>query len=507
MEGGTSHILSYLNQFIQGSKVIQLILRNKVIAVTSASAIAYGLWFLKRPRNLPPGPYGYPLIGSSPIFSSNDFTGELVKLGEKYGDIFCLWLGGNRYLVVLNSYSAIKEAYLTRGSDFMDRQPFSESKGFGIKDTIFNAHYDNEYRASRKIVSQALRNFISQKLDTIVYEEIDQVSALLEKNGKTGVDIHELASKTFANVVLNAVFGKRLRHDDEKLTDLSQLVKEWFHAFMMTATLQSSPIRAFFHKDKIRLTQTLTEKLLQTVKDFFDDCQVGITPGLENEEPTCVAHAYVKDAKFSIDQIMGTLLVFLPDALHTAVAMCQWVFLYLLHYPEYQDKIVREIREICSRKKSAVMSVKDRNDMPITESFIMEVFRVVSPAPVGIRNNPTHDTTLRSYDIPSYVEVLAHYEIAHKDPMLFENPDAFKPERFVENGKISKTDGFFPFGLGRRMCVGEGMVRNEIFLFVTNFLRRYEVCLSVDGLPTLEKDRMELVTKPYQFNIDVKDRM
>ena len=69
------------------------------------------------------------------------------------------------------------------------------------------------------------------------------------------------------------------------------------------------------------------------------------------------------------------------------------------------------------------------------------------------------------------------------DPKVFPDSETFKPERFLEaNGTyVSKTPiGFTPFGMGRRVCLGEKLALADLFLIVANLLQRtsgYEFAL------------------------------
>ena len=57
----------------------------------------YMVYFFKgRPKNLPPGPYGYPYIGSLLELSDETLAVDFRRLGDKYGDIFCLWMGAGK---------------------------------------------------------------------------------------------------------------------------------------------------------------------------------------------------------------------------------------------------------------------------------------------------------------------------------------------------------------------------------------------------------------------------
>ena len=81
-------------------KVTQSLLASEHKLAVAAGVVAapialYGIHFFNRPQNLPPGPYGYPYIGSMMEFT-NDITGDFQRLGKKYGNIFCLWTGANK---------------------------------------------------------------------------------------------------------------------------------------------------------------------------------------------------------------------------------------------------------------------------------------------------------------------------------------------------------------------------------------------------------------------------
>ena len=69
------------------------------------------------------------------------------------------------------------------------------------------------------------------------------------------------------------------------------------------------------------------------------------------------------------------------------------------------------------------------------------------------------------------------------DPKVFPDPESFKPSRFLEpNGKYvsSRPNGFIPFGMGRRVCLGEKLALADLFLIVVNLLQEtsgYELAL------------------------------
>ncbi len=75
-------------------------------------------WWLRQPKtkNLPPGPWNWPLLGCLPNFALLKYRSGLPlphlfnSLAKKYGPVFSMDLGGNK-VVVLNTFKYVKEAF------------------------------------------------------------------------------------------------------------------------------------------------------------------------------------------------------------------------------------------------------------------------------------------------------------------------------------------------------------------------------------------------------------
>lgn len=94
------------------------------------------------------------------------------------------------------------------------------------------------------------------------------------------------------------------------------------------------------------------------------------------------------------------------------------------------------------------------------------------------------------------------------DPVNFADPQKFMPERFLEaDGKtLKKVDGFLPFSIGRRQCLGESLARAELFLVFANFMRNFRISVPLDHEQPTTDRKMGLTVAPQKYLSFIEQR-
>ena len=115
------------------------------------------------------------------------------------------------------------------------------------------------------------------------------------------------------------------------------------------------------------------------------------------------------------------------------------------------------------------------------------------------------------HTIPSNTTIFIHMHCIMNDNKHWDKPEEFRPERFLENGKYltSRPNAFIPFGTGRRVCLGEKLAINDLFLVLVRLLQStngYEIALEGGpGSADLEPDNsLPDTAKPKNFKIVFK---
>lgn len=77
------------------------------------------------------------------------------------------------------------------------------------------------------------------------------------------------------------------------------------------------------------------------------------------------------------------------------------------------------------------------------------------------------------------------YSVNH-DPNIWEDPETFEPDRFLnEDGTLRKdlVAQMTTFGVGARVCIGEKMAMSVMFVLFTRFLQRVQSLRPENGEP------------------------
>jgi hypothetical protein len=181
--------------------------------------------------------------------------------------------------------------------------------------------------------------------------------------------------------------------------------------------------------------------------------------------------------------LVFTILDLFIAGVETTSTTLTWIFLYMARNQHVQEKLAEEIDRVVGQ--SRLPSLSDRPNMPYTEAVIHEVMRAATMAPMAVPHSTTEDVVFHGYHIPKKTMVwLNLYEI-HNSFELWGDPENFRPERFLtkDGTKFERHEGFVPFSLGKRVCPGESLARDELFLFTTSLFQIFRVSCDPSGPP------------------------
>ncbi|KAI1763998.1 cytochrome P450 [Hypoxylon sp. FL1150] len=131
--------------------------------------------------------------------------------------------------------------------------------------------------------------------------------------------------------------------------------------------------------------------------------------------------------------------------------------------------------------------------LPLLNALIQETIRF-HPGATRRQDRTCPDADLvykarngQTYVIPAGSAVGMAAPILNRNPDIYERPDDFIPERYLENPKLLKYQ--MSFSRGTRQCIGINLAYQELQTFTAGLVRRYDLydlALKVQNGPTLE---------------------
>uniref|UniRef100_A0A5F8GFG9 Cytochrome P450 family 2 subfamily U member 1 n=1 Tax=Monodelphis domestica TaxID=13616 RepID=A0A5F8GFG9_MONDO len=174
-------------------------------------------------------------------------------------------------------------------------------------------------------------------------------------------------------------------------------------------------------------------------------------------------------------------------------------------FTKEKEKVQKEIEKVIGPDRAP--SLTDKVHMPYTEATIMEVQRMSAVVPFGIPRMTSEKTTLQGYTIPKGTMIIANLWAIHRDPAIWENPKNFSPERFLdEEGQLIKREHFIPFGIGKRVCMGEQLAKMELFLMFVSLMQNFIFTFPKDAKKPIMPGKFGLTLSPHPFNVIVSKR-
>ncbi|KAK9070139.1 hypothetical protein SSX86_010539 [Deinandra increscens subsp. villosa] len=407
-------------------------------------------------KNLPPGPRPWPIIGNMHQMAKNPHI-VAANFAKTYGPLISLRLG-TRLLVVASSPEAAMEVLKTQDRHLSGRSiPDALQQSFIDYYFVWARDCNEHWKSCRTLCRAEL--FSAKAIEAqsnLRNEKLAHMLSFLNNNQGKVVKIEELVFTTLINTLSNILFSKDFLdlEDDETAHRLK------FGLFKILENSVTPNVSDFFpivggldlqglrkdslnHLDELssfsdaivkerRARITKSEIVAEHEKDFLDRL-------LENN--------------FTTSQINILVLELFIAGTDTVVTTIEWAMAELIKNKEIMHKVQEELKREFN-PNSIVQS--DLSKLTYFNACIKETLRLHPVVPVLIPRRAIEACEVMDYTIPQNAQVWVNVWAISHDPKVWEDPNTFKPERFLgSNIDFTGHDyEFIPFGGGRRMCPG-----------------------------------------------------
>jgi cytochrome P450 len=174
----------------------------------------------------------------------------------------------------------------------------------------------------------------------------------------------------------------------------------------------------------------------------------------------------------SDQQLRDEVITLLLAGHETTALVLSWALYLLGQHTEVADRIAAEVEQAAPGRS---LALTDMDALRLTEAAITETMRLYPPAWVVGRESVA-PFEIGGVELPAGVTIFISQWVIHRDPRLYDRPEAFVPDRWLGDLRQGLPRfAYMPFGGGPRICIGQRFAMIEAVLLLGTILRRFRV--------------------------------
>ncbi|KAF7074778.1 hypothetical protein CFC21_079600 [Triticum aestivum] len=455
--------------------------------------------------HLPPSPPAVPFFGHLHLVEK-PLHAALCRLGARLGPVFSLRLGA-RNAVVVSSPACARECFTDHDVAFANRPQFPSQMlvsygGTSLVSSSYGPHWRNLRRVAAVRLLSAHRvtgmsGVIAAEVRAMARRLCRAAAASPGGDGAARVELKRSLFELSLSVLMETIARtKGTRSEADGDTDMSleaqefkQVVDEiipligaanvwdylpvmrWFDVSGVRSRILATVSRrdAFLH----RLIDAERRRMEEGGDDGEKKSMIAVLLTLQKTEPEL----------YTDQMIIALCANMFVAGTETTSSTIEWAMSLLLNHPAALKKAQAEMD--ASIGTSRMVTADDVPRLSYLQCIINETLRLYPAAPLLLPHESSADCKVGGYDVPSGTMLIVNAYAIHRDPAVWEDPTAFRPERF-EDGK---GDGLLlmPFGMGRRRCPGETLALQTVGVVLGTLVQ----CFDWERVDGLEVDMTE----------------
>lgn len=427
-----------------------------------------------------PGPRSW-LPGASFLKFRRDPLTFFTTLQRTYGDIAAFSFGPQKVFLVSRP-DWIEDVLVTSAKQYQKGVALQRAKSL-LGEGLLTSEGTQHLKQRRTIQPLFHRQHVQGFAEAMVRHASRWRDSV---TGGATIDMSsEMAGLTLA-IVGETLFSSNVQGDTEEVRDaLAAAFRSFGIAFLPGLELLAKlPLPAF---TRIKQSRERLDRVIHRVIDErrrSAECRGGSSdpPSAdlvsmllaardpENPGEPGMTNAQIRDEAMTI---------FLAGHETTANAMA-WTWHLLAGHPHVEALLHEELTRVLHGRTPAV---EDVARLEYTRAVVAESMRLYPPAwTLGRRAIEPH--AIGGYAIPAGALVIMSQWVVHRDPRWWNEPEAFKPDRWLDTHAGNRGPGtsnqgrpkysYFPFGGGSRVCIGESFAWTEAILLLATIAQRWK---------------------------------
>ncbi|WP_418280400.1 cytochrome P450 [Halorubrum sp. DTA98] len=403
---------------------------------------------------------GVPLLGSVHRIAHDplEFLGE----AREYGDLMGYRVLRDRAHVVVHP-DAVRTVLVDRDDAFRKGSMIRRQTGTLLGKGIFLAEGD-DWRGQRTTMQPAFYREQVAAYGDVMVDHAASTAAGWE-DGEV-VDVAAAARDLTLGVLVEALFGLSPGEDRELVARAAEAIATRFDSRRVASFLPDwlpTPTNVRYR----RAMGDLRARLDEIIAERRAAVEAGELPGTDLLSILVTA---TDEGGMDDDTLRDNLVTFLFAGHETSAIALACALHALATHPDEQATAADRVAAFGDPAADPA-AASERDALEAIDRVIDEALRLYPPVYIFFRE-PVEDVEIRGHRIPAGSTLSLSPWTCQRDPRWWDEPDAFRPGRWV-GGSDRPEYAYFPFGGGPRACIGARFARLELRLVLATLLSRY----------------------------------
>jgi cytochrome P450 len=341
----------------------------------------------------------------------------------------------------------------------------------------------DEWRRQRRRIQPGFRHDSIQRYATLIAEEAE---SLVHRLGDGSLlDLRREMMKLTLGIVCRALFGQQFAGRSERVSRAMKALQEqvlmpkFFPAWLPTPG------------------NLLRRHLIAEVdREVFPIIDRGGEPGSLLADLIAMTD---EEGAMTRQQLRDEVVTLFLAGHETTALTLTWTFYQLALHPELDAELGDEVQ-----RTPADLARLQLSQLPLCQRVMNETMRLYPPAYV-IPRVCAEPLELAGYRIQPGAEVWLWVYFMHHDARWFDEPERFRPDRFLPEAEAARRPNtFIPFGAGSRACVGRHFATLEAVLCMAALLRRFKLTLVSPRTVRLHPRITLAPARPIQVRLEAR---
>jgi len=399
---------------------------------------------------LPPGQKGNLLFDKDRSFRT-DLLGFMVRSVRQYNGISRRKVGFHYYVNITNP-DYVEHVFMNR--DIYVKGRDNKNLQFLLGNGLLTS--EGEFWMKQRRLMQPI--FHKQRLQGFVQKIAESTTAMItdwtQRSG-TLTDLHSDMTKLTLEIISQTMMSTEVKGDFEQLSDALEYVMKGMigrtSSLLRLPYWLPLPQHITMKKNRKLMDDTVAKIIAErrASTEHFDDLLSMLLEVEDTDTKERMSDTQIRDE---------VITIYLAGHETTANAMA-FTFYLLAKHPDAAQRIAAEVKQVFGE---GAITYEALNKLEFTTMVIKESMRLFPPA-WAITREVAKDDVIDGYLLKKGDSVVMSPYIIQRQEQYWEEPEAFKPERFAaDKAKSIHRYAYFPFGGGARLCIGNNFAMMEM---------------------------------------------